>query len=676
MKQSAKILIVDDRVENLVALEKVFAGLDAEIIRATSGREALAKTLDHDFALALVDVQMPDMDGFETVSLMRRQKRTRYLPVIFISAIFFEDYYLVKGIETGAVDFITKPFNPRVLLGKVSVYLAMYRQRMLLEEARDNLEETVRRRTEKLKNTNERLQREIIEREKIEKALKGERDRAEHYLNIAGAILLALGPAGTVNLINKKGCDVLGYPREDIIGRDWFDNFLPEAARDEARAVFSGLMAGVLGRNEYYESPVLNNSGERIRILWHNSLLRDDSGEVVGTLSSGEDITERKKLEAQLQQAQKMEAVGQLAGGVAHDFNNILAVIINYGHVMLMKPVSEEQHRIVEKILSSADRGARLTTSLLAFSRKQVMQAVPVRPNELVGRVEKLISRIIGEQIAVRTVSTGKDPVIMADSTQIEQVLLNLATNARDAMPGGGELTLETDEVEMDEEYIRMHGYGKAGRYAVISVSDTGRGMDEDTRKKIFEPFFTTKEVDKGTGLGMAMSYGIIKQHGGFINVYSEPGNGTSIKIYLPAGGEERQETEAPLPADSPATGGETVLLAEDDEELRAVTMQILAGHGYTVIEAADGQEVVERFRENRDRIDLLVLDAIMPNKGGRAAYDEIRTERPGIKVLFLSGYTTDTIVRNGFLEQGLNFISKPVAPAKLLKKIRGILDE
>ncbi len=676
MEESAKILIVDDKIDNLVALEKVFAGLDAEIVRATSGNEALAKTMADDFALALVDVQMPDMDGFETVSLMRRQQKTRYLPVIFISAIFFEDYYLVKGIETGAVDFITKPFNPQVLLGKVSVHLAMYRQRMLLEEARDNLEETVRIRTEKLKNANERLQREIVERKKIEKALKEERDRAEHYLNIAGAILLALGPDGRVNLVNKKGCEVLGCRREEIIGRNWFDNFLPAEIREETRRVFNGLMAGELGQNEYHEGPVLNNSGEQRRIFWHNSLLRNDAGEVVGTLSSGEDITERKRLEAQLQQAQKMEAVGQLAGGVAHDFNNILAAIINYGHVMLMKPVSEEQQRIVDKILASANRGAKLTSSLLAFSRKQVMQAVPVRVNELVERVEKFISRIIGEQIAVRTVFTRRDPVIMADSTRIEQILLNLATNARDAMPAGGKLTLETDEVEMDEEYIRMHGYGEPGWYAVISVSDTGQGMDEETRKKIFEPFFTTKEVGQGTGLGLAMTYGIVKQHKGFVNVYSEPGQGTTIKIYLPASGEERQEVERPLPPAVAAIGQETVLLAEDDDDLRTVTRQILEAHGYKVIEAADGKEAVTRFRQNRNLVKLLILDAIMPNLGGRTAYDEIRAQQPGIKALFLSGYTADTIVRNGFLEQGLNFISKPVAPDKLLGKIREILDE
>ena len=400
-----------------------------------------------------------------------------------------------------------------------------------------------------------------------------------------------------------------------------------------------------------------------------------EEGRVVSVIEIINDITERNKLEAQLQQAQKMEAVGQLAGGVAHDFNNILAAIINYGHLMLMKPLDEEQRQIVKKILASADRAAKLTSSLLAFSRKQVMQPSSVDMNELVERVEKLISRIIGEQIAIRTVLTDKAPVIMADSIQIEQVLLNLATNARDAMPAGGELTLETDAVEMGEEYIRMHGYGEPGRYAVISVSDTGQGMDEETRKKIFEPFFTTKEVDKGTGLGLAMTYGIIKQHGGFINVYSEPGRGTTFKIYLPMDGEEREKAPPPVPvAGGAATGRETVLLAEDDEQLRAVTMQILEGHGYTVIEAADGKEAVERFRENRDRIDLLILDAIMPNKGGKEAYDEIRAEDPDIKALFLSGYTADTIVKNGFLEQGLNFISKPVAPAELLRKIREIL--
>ncbi len=512
----------------------------------------------------------------------------------------------------------------------------------------------------------------VTESKLNEEKIRSEQQRFVDTVNTLPDIFFAQDLQGKLTVWNRTLERVTGYTEEEIAGMSLID-FFPEKDAEKSLAAISATIEN--GFNQV-DLNILTKSGETLFYYFTVASLKNKEGEVFGITGVGRDITEQKKLEAQLQQAQKMEAVGQLAGGVSHDFNNILAAIINYGHVMLMKPLDEEQQQIVERILASADRAAKLTSSLLAFSRKQVMQPGPVRLNELVERVEKLISRIIGEQIAIRTVFSDHDPVIMADSTQIEQVLMNLATNARDAMPEGGELILETGELEMDEEYIRVHGYGSPGRYAVISVTDTGHGMDEEVREKIFEPFFTTKDVDKGTGLGMAMAYGIIKQHKGFINVCSEPGQGTIVRIYLPAGREGRQQEEEPPMTAVAAIGRETVLLAEDDDDLRAVTRQIIEGHGYTVIEAADGKEAVERFRENRERLELLILDAIMPKMGGKKAYEEIRAEQPDIKVLFLSGYTADTIVRDGFLEQGLNFISKPVAPAELLSKIREILDE
>ena len=388
------------------------------------------------------------------------------------------------------------------------------------------------------------------------------------------------------------------------------------------------------------------------------------------------DITPVKLLENQLRQAQKMEAVGQLAGGVAHDFNNILTAIIGYSNLLMMKmPQTDICRTYVDSILSSAERAANLTHSLLAFSRKQIIDLKPVNVNEIITRVEKLLCRVIGEDIEFKTRLCGENLIVLADSIQIEQILMNLATNARDAMPNGGSLLLETDSLEIGEEFVRAHSYGKPGRYALIAVTDTGIGMDENVKGRIFEPFFTTKEMGKGTGLGLAMVYGIVKQHNGYIHVYSEPGRGTTFKIYLP---------RIASPADNGTTrrddavkgGSETVLLAEDDSSVRKLSKSVLEDFGYTVIEAVDGEDAIRKFNENREAVGLLVLDIIMPKKNGKETYVEIRKIKPGIKALFTSGYTADVVHQKKIMETGMDFIVKPASPTAFLKKVREVLDK
>jgi PAS domain S-box-containing protein len=388
------------------------------------------------------------------------------------------------------------------------------------------------------------------------------------------------------------------------------------------------------------------------------------------------DITQIRLLENQLRQAQKMEAVGQLAGGVAHDFNNILTAIIGYANLLLMKmPGADAGRTYVEHILSSSERAAHLTHSLLAFSRKQIIDLRQVKVNDVIRRVERLLVRVIGEDIEFKTRLCDLDPAVLADSIQIEQVLMNLATNARDAMPNGGTMLVETDLYEVGEEFVRAHSYGRPGRYVVISVADSGTGMDEKVRNRIFEPFYTTKEVGKGTGLGLAMVYGIIKQHNGYIDVYSEPGRGTIFKIYLPvialAATVQDEEKGGDI-----RRGTETVLLAEDDGTVRALSRRMLEDFGYRVIEAVDGEDAVRKFTENRDSVDLLVLDIIMPRKNGKEAYREINNIRPGIKALFTSGYTADIVNKKGIVETGQAFLAKPSTPAVFLNKVREVLDK
>ena len=405
--------------------------------------------------------------------------------------------------------------------------------------------------------------------------------------------------------------------------------------------------------------------------------ITDELGKVTKVVEVGRNITENTRLQAQLLQAQKMESIGRLAGGVAHDFNNVLSAIIGFGNLLELRMADDDPNRpYLDNILLSAEKAAGLTRSLLAFSRQQVIKPVLMDINEVIRRVEKLLVRIIGEDIRVQTDLSPSKLVVMADPLQMEQVLMNLATNARDAMPGGGQLVITTDQVLFDEDYIKTHGYGKPGRYALISFTDTGMGMDEEIQSRLFDPFFTTKEVGKGTGLGLAIIHGIVKQHEGYINLYSEPGTGTTFRIYLPAvettGAQQEKDSGAkPL---STLHGSEIILFVEDDSEVRKVTKTLLEEFGYAVIEATDGQEAIHKFRLYHDIVDLLLLDVIMPGKNGVEVYAEARTIKPSVKVLFTSGYPADIIKARIAPEEELNFLSKPVAPQALLRTIREII--
>ncbi|MBJ6799880.1 PocR ligand-binding domain-containing protein [Geomonas sp. Red259] len=388
------------------------------------------------------------------------------------------------------------------------------------------------------------------------------------------------------------------------------------------------------------------------------------------------DQTEKKHLEEQLRQSQKMEAIGHLAGGIAHDFNNILTVIVGYGNFLGMDDsLGTHQHEQVDQIIAAAERGSQLTGGLLTFSRKQVINPRPQDLNLLVGQVQKFLLRIIGEDVDLQFIPAQEPLVVFADGSQLEQVLMNLATNARDAMPDGGTLTIETCWQQVDEAYARSQGYGAPGRYACVIVSDSGSGMDRGTRERIFEPFFSTKAVGKGTGLGMSIVYGIVKQHKGFINVYSEPGEGTTFKIYLP----EASTAAGTLAADpdpaAPAPGTETILVAEDDASVRGLVESLLKKYGYQVVLAVDGGDCVQKFLEYRGKIDLILMDVIMPGKNGREAFDEIRRIDPAAKVLYSSGYTADFMKTRGVFDDSVDLIMKPVQPMTLLHKVREVLD-
>ncbi len=507
----------------------------------------------------------------------------------------------------------------------------------------------------------------ITERKRREEVLQREKETFFTMLQHNPFGVALIDKSGIYRYVNPEFTNITGYTLDEVpSGSDWLHKAWPDP--HYRQTMMDAWKRDRLSGNKRTDLnfTILSKDGRAKQIESRTTWFDEYSITVLN------DITERKSLEAQLRQAQKMEAIGTLAGGVAHDFNNILMALMGYANLLEMRMDENDPLKVyIDQILSCTAKAANLTQSLLAFGRKQVMELKPHNVDAIVKDVEKLLRRLLPEDIEL-TLTLDADMTIMADMTQIDQVLMNLATNARDAMPTGGRLRIETRGVEIDSEFMRVHGYGKAGAYALISVSDTGTGMDATTQEKIFEPFFTTKEVGKGTGLGLSIVYGIAKQHGGYINVYSEPGLGTIFHIYLPVISVEAC-TAQPSPTDAKG-GSETILLAEDNPETRSIAGEILRMSGYTVIEAVDGRDAVEKFVKHGDSIDLLILDVVMPVKNGKEAYDEIRALSPRMKALFMSGYTGDVLLTEDLSREGVEYVQKPLSPKQLLRKVREVL--
>ncbi len=507
------------------------------------------------------------------------------------------------------------------------------------------------------------------------RALRESEEKFKSLAESAQDAIIKIDNDGRVRYWNKAAERIFGWAASEVIGKDVHAVLAPDRymdaftkGLDEFRKSGAGPVLGKVVelrayRKDKREFPVeLSISGVFLHGSW-------------SAICIARDITERKKLEQQLLHSQKMDAIGSLAGGVAHDFNNILTAIIGYGNIVKMKMApGDPLLPSIDAILSSSERAAQLTKSLLAFGRKQVINPAPVDLNRLVRNVEGILKRLIGEDIDFTTRLSDTPPIVTADAGQIEQALMNLATNARDAMPDGGSLSISTGKFEMGEDFFRAHGFGKTGMFALIEVSDTGTGMDKKTRDRIFEPFFSTKGPGKGTGLGLAITYGIVKQHDGFINVHSDPGKGSTFRIFLPLA-PKAAEAESAISALPIRRGSETILLVEDDEMVRELTKTILENHGYRVIVAVDGQDGIDRFSLHEREIDLLVLDVIMPRKSGKEVYQAVKSVRPDMNILFISGYPADMIDRKGILDDKSQLILKPVSPLELLRKIREILD-
>jgi two-component system cell cycle sensor histidine kinase/response regulator CckA len=472
---------------------------------------------------------------------------------------------------------------------------------------------------------------------------------------------------------NPSAERIFGYTREEALGRH-ASFIVPPQFRAQVDQIGQALIkqtGGVRSTNDN-----LTKDGRQISCEWYNTPLVDDSGRVLGVASLVHDVTERVALEERLRQSQKMEAIGRLAGGVAHDFNNLLTVILGYTQIMADGlPAGSRLADSTGQIKSAAERAAGITRQLLAFSRKQVLSPRIVNLNDTMMNLDSLLRRLIGEDIEVLTIPDNDLGSVKADPGQIEQVIMNLALNARDAMPNGGKLTLETANAQLDASYASEHQPITPGRYVMLAVSDTGEGMSPEVQARIFEPFFTTKEVGKGTGLGLSTVYGIVKQSGGYIWVYSEPDRGTTFKIYFPCVDQAAESLGGDKSPNNAMRGTETVLLVEDDSQLRQLSSSVLTHCGYRVLVASGPDEGLAIAKANHKDIRLLITDVVMPGMNGRQLAEKILRDSPKIKVLYISGYTNNAIVHYGVLDKGLWFLPKPFTLSALVSKVREVLD-
>ncbi len=513
----------------------------------------------------------------------------------------------------------------------------------------------------------------VIEDITERKASQDDQARLAAIVECSDDAIVSTTLEGIVITWNHGAERLYGYLAEEMIGRNISILYTPDDFKEYLH------MKEIIKRGERisaHDTKRLRKDGTLLAVSVSISPILVKNGELVGVTKIAHDITRVKQLEEQFRQSQKMEAFGQLAGGVAHDFNNLLTVIGGFSELLLSQIPKDDPNRdFLEQIHRAGDRAASLTRQLLAFSRQQVLEPKVLNLNGVIGDTEKLLRRLIGEDVQLVAVLAPDLYPVKVDPGQIEQVVMNLAVNARDAMPQGGKLTIETQNVKLDEEYAKTHLDAKPGRYVLLAISDTGCGMTPEVKARLFEPFFTTKGIGKGTGLGLAVVHGIVKQSGGNSEVYSEVGRGTTFKIYLPAVQERLTSLSSPG-LSKPILGTETILLVEDEDAVRDLTTLILQSSGYTVLKASSGKDALRLMENRTDSIDLIVTDVVMPEMSGVKLAEALQVRYPGLKALFLSGYTDDAVFRHGILQDKVAFLQKPFTVTSLTRKVRDVLDQ
>jgi PAS domain S-box-containing protein len=631
------ILIVED--DRIVArdIQNRLTLLGYAVIGVTrSGEEAIQLATQLHPDLVLMDIRLEE--GMDGVTAAQEIRNRLHLPVIYLTA-YADEETLERARVTEPLGYILKPFEEREL--RTAIEMALYKH-------------------------------------KAERRLRESERRYAITLSSIGDAVIATDNQARIEFLNPTAAKLTGWKPEESVGQPLHEVF--RIVNEQTRQPIENPVAKILREGKVIglanHTMLLARDGREIPIEDCGAPIIDDKGKITGSVLVFHDVRERRRLEEQFLQAQKMETVGRLAGGVAHDFNNLLTVINGYSQLVLNSLHPDDPNRqLLTEILNCGERAAKLTRQLLAFSRKQMLQPQVVSLNSLLTDLLKMLTRLIGEDIELALVPDPALGLAKVDPGQFEQAIINLAINARDAMPRGGRLILETHNAELDADYAERHSDVRPGRYVRVSVSDTGDGMDEATKARIFEPFFTTKGVGKGTGLGLAMVYGFVKQSGGHIEVFSQLGQGTMFRVYLPRAVETNPSPKSSGEIPTIPRGHETVLLVEDEEAVRNLSRIVLQACGYTVLEARDGQEGISIAQQHQGTIDLLLTDLVMPRMSGHQLADLLVQTRPHMRILFMSGYNDEAIRRHGQDQTAVALLEKPFAPISLARKIREVLD-
>ena len=710
-KRASRVLVVEDCPTQALHLRGILASDVLEVDTASDAEAGLALFEREDYDLVISDIGLPGMSGIELCEQIKNHRSKRGVPVVLLTSLS-DPMNIIRGLECGADNFIRKPCDANHLLGRVHAFLDRKANRangkpssavqvdfqgktvtinsdkeQILDVLITTFEDIVRTNQElqsskaKLASANRKVGEYARKLEEKVRATEDKRNRAEQALIESERCyrrLVEFSPdamlisrASRITFANKPCLKLFGAAKaEEVLGKSILDFIHPDyhALVGERMALLESGKPVPLS-----EQKIVRLDGMPVDVEISAAPFIEDGVPAVQIVCR--DISDRKRLEEQFHQAQKMEAVGKLAGGIAHDFNNLLTVILGLSEVLLSKPSRDEAtHSSLREIQKAGERAAHLTGQLLAFSRKAVVKPRVLDLNALVAGTENMLRRLIGEDIVFTATLDPALRSIKADASQIEQVIVNLVVNARDAMPRGGQLSIQTSNVEFDYEYLILHQL-KTGSYVKLSVSDTGSGISPEARAHIFEPFFTTKAAGKGTGLGLATVYGIVTQSGGHVDVDTRVGQGTSFNVYLPAV-DVRQFSTCADPASKVAPQGkETILFVEDEDAVRAVTKTALQALGYTVLEAANGQQAIDLCDRYTLPIHLLITDVVMPAMGGQQVAELITARRPDTKVLFLSGYPDDAIVRHGISRSDVAFLQKPFNQLSLARRVREVLN-
>jgi PAS domain S-box-containing protein len=712
-KRMRRILVVEDSPAQAHQIAGILASEDREVKIALDAERGLLLFLTMDFDLVITDVLLPGMSGYELCEQIKNHPTKGSVAVILVTSLS-DPTNIIKGLECGANNFITKPYEANNLLTRVCTILdrkassgnskrnvgtevvfqgkaltvnsdkeqildlliatfeGVVRTNQELQTSKADLASSKRTVDEYARKLESRVRTTEEKRNRAEQSL-AESERRYRRLVEFSPDAMFINRANTIIFANKPCLKLFGASApEQVLGKPVFDFIHPDyhaIVMERVRLMESGKPVPLS------EDKIIRLDGTVVDVEISASPFLEDGVTAIQFVCR--DISDRKKLLEQFHQAQKMEAVGMLAGGIAHDFNNLLTVISGYSDLLVINfPVDDPRKPFIHEIQQAAERASHLTRQLLAFSRTAVVEPRVLDLNALVTGTQKMLRRLIGEDINLTTTLAPTLGQVKVDAGQIEQVIVNLVVNARDAMPQGGKLTIETCNADVSEHYATMHPNVKPGRYVMLAVRDTGSGMSQETKAHIFEPFFTTKGLGKGTGLGLATVYGIVTQSGGHFEVLTDVGHGSSFMIYLPLVNDKLPSGQSSNGITIAPHGRETILLVEDEEAVRKISTLILQSFDYNVLEAENGKEAIRLCEEYAQPIHLLITDVVMPEMGGRQVAERLAACKQGIKILFLSGYTDDAVVRHGILKAEVAFLQKPFTSTGLAKKVRQVLDE